>query len=194
MHIAHLARAENELFASALEDELRLVFREHVRGAVVLLRQLLLPLHHLAREANDHVVLIGLSVNGNGPKCGAFDLHGLTPILPETLNTPSAACLQPRRCRRSPSKQIPAHPRPRPPILVPARRLRIRAPRQPRRPQRRRPQIRVSLPIPARPRSKLEVRRRAEAVCTTTSRRLRIFRFQTGATERCFVLKGDSLQ
>src|SRR5262249_15616339 len=30
MHIAHLARAENELLASALEDELRFVFREHV--------------------------------------------------------------------------------------------------------------------------------------------------------------------
>src|SRR6516164_9201413 len=59
MHIAHLARTENELLASPLEDELRFVFREHVRGAVVLLRQLLLPLHHLAREANDHVVLIG---------------------------------------------------------------------------------------------------------------------------------------
>src|SRR5262245_40240537 len=90
MHIAHLARAENELFASRLEDKLRFVFREHVRGAVVLLRQLLLPLHHLAGEANDHVVLIRLSVNGDGPKCGAFDLHGLTLvlvlILPETLN------------------------------------------------------------------------------------------------------------
>src|SRR6516165_503961 len=70
MHIAHLARAENELFASALEDELRLVFREHVRGAVVLLRQLLLPLHHLAGEANDHVVLIGLSVRrANRKRC-----------------------------------------------------------------------------------------------------------------------------
>src|SRR5260370_28238127 len=93
MHIAHLAGAENELFASRLEDKLRFVFREHVRGAVVLLRQLLLPLHHLAGEANDHVVLIGLSVNGDGPKCGAFDLHDLTLILflilPETLNSPA---------------------------------------------------------------------------------------------------------
>src|SRR5262245_47503300 len=35
MHIAHLARAENELLASPLEDELRFVFREHVRGAAV---------------------------------------------------------------------------------------------------------------------------------------------------------------
>src|SRR5262249_17295533 len=77
MHIAHLARAENELLASALEDELRFVFREHVRGAVVLLRQLFLPLHHLAREANDHVVLIGLSVDRDGSECGPFDLHGL---------------------------------------------------------------------------------------------------------------------
>src|SRR5215831_4933285 len=77
MNIAHLARAENELLASALEDELRFVFREHVRGAVVLLRQLLLPLHHFAGEANDHVVLIGLSVNRDGAECGPFDLHGL---------------------------------------------------------------------------------------------------------------------
>src|SRR5262245_36099123 len=38
MHIAHLARAENELLASRLEDKLRFVFREHVRGAVVFLR------------------------------------------------------------------------------------------------------------------------------------------------------------
>src|SRR5215813_6787912 len=91
MHIAHLARAENELFASRLEDKLRFVFREHVRGAVVLLRQLLLPLHHLAREANDHVVLIGLSVNGDGPKCGAFDLLGLTPNPPGDAQQPGGA-------------------------------------------------------------------------------------------------------
>src|SRR5512132_445434 len=77
MHIAHLPRANNELLASPLEDELRFVFREHVRGAVVLLRQLLLPLHHFAGEANDHVVLIGLSVNRDSAECGAFDLHGL---------------------------------------------------------------------------------------------------------------------
>jgi hypothetical protein len=37
--------------------------RKHMRGAVVLLRQLLLSLHHFAGEANDRVVLIGLSVN-----------------------------------------------------------------------------------------------------------------------------------
>src|SRR6266566_7491061 len=93
MHIAHLARAENELLASPLEDELRFVFREHVRGAIVLLRQLLLPFHHFAGETNDHVVLIGLTVDRDGPKCGAFDLHGLTLvlflILPETLNSPA---------------------------------------------------------------------------------------------------------
>src|SRR6266478_8809523 len=77
MHIAYLARAENEMFASSLEDELRFVFREHVRGAVVLLRQLFLPLHHFAGEANDHVVLIGLSVDRDGTECGASDLHGL---------------------------------------------------------------------------------------------------------------------
>src|SRR5262249_66486 len=102
MHIAHLARAENELFASRLEDKLRFVFREHVRGAVVLLRQLLLTLHHLAGEANDHVVLIGLSVDRDGPKCGAFDLHDLTLvlflILPETLNSPAGELEFQRRC------------------------------------------------------------------------------------------------
>src|SRR2546430_4235737 len=90
MHIAHLARAENELLASPLEDELRFVHREVVRGAIVLLRQLLLPLHHFARKANDHVVLIGLSVNRDGSECRAFDLHSLTlvlfPILRDTLN------------------------------------------------------------------------------------------------------------
>src|SRR5215831_20673681 len=79
MHIAHLARAENELLASALEDKLRFVFREHMRGAVVLLRQLLLPLHHFAGEANDHVVLIGLSVNRDAAEGGPFDLHGRDP-------------------------------------------------------------------------------------------------------------------
>src|SRR5262249_4834191 len=79
MHIAHLAQAENELLASPLEDELRFVFREHVRGAVVFLSQLLLPLHHLPGEANDHVVLIGLSVDRDGSECGAFDLHGRYP-------------------------------------------------------------------------------------------------------------------
>src|SRR6516164_6743746 len=35
MHIADLARAENELLASPLEDELRFVHREDVRGAIV---------------------------------------------------------------------------------------------------------------------------------------------------------------
>src|SRR5262244_263971 len=89
MYIAHLARAENELLASALEDKLRFVSREHVRGAVVLLRQLLLPLHHFPGEANDHVVLIGLSVDRDGPECGASDLHGLilVPSLSVRLKT-----------------------------------------------------------------------------------------------------------
>src|SRR5262245_7470279 len=58
MHIAHLARAENALLASPLDDKLRFVFREHVRGAVVLLRQLRLPLHAFARRAHHHVVYI----------------------------------------------------------------------------------------------------------------------------------------
>src|SRR5262249_56779921 len=97
---AHLARAENELLASALEDKLRFVFREHVRGAVVLLRQLLLPLHHFAGEANDHVVLIGLSVNRDGAECGPFDLHGLilVPILGRSSNalTPAQQTNSPR--------------------------------------------------------------------------------------------------
>src|SRR5215831_10290818 len=77
MHVAHLARAENELLASLLEDKLRFVFRKHMRGAVVFFRQLFLSLHHFAGEANDHVVLIGLSVDRDGTECGASDLHGL---------------------------------------------------------------------------------------------------------------------
>src|SRR5262249_59828209 len=81
MHIAHLARTENELLAPPLEDELRFVFREHVRGAVVLLRQLLLPLHHFAGKANDHIVVIGLSVNRDGSECRTFDLHSLILVL-----------------------------------------------------------------------------------------------------------------
>src|SRR5262249_41455689 len=79
MLIAHLARAENELLASLLEDKLRLVFREHLPGAVVLLRQFFLPLHHLAGEANDHVVFISLSVDRDVSECSAFDLHGRDP-------------------------------------------------------------------------------------------------------------------
>jgi hypothetical protein len=59
-----------------LEDKLRFVFREQVGGAVVFLRELLLPLHQLAGEANDNVVLIGLSVDRDGAECGPFDLHG----------------------------------------------------------------------------------------------------------------------
>src|SRR5215813_8943716 len=98
MHIAHLARTENELLASPLEDELRLVFREHVRGAVVLLRQLFLPLHHLAGEANDHVVLIGLSVDRDGSECGPFDLHGL--ILVPGLRTRFLTPMSSLRCHR----------------------------------------------------------------------------------------------
>jgi hypothetical protein len=36
---------------------------------------LLLALHHLTREANDDIVLIGLSVKRDAAECGAFDLH-----------------------------------------------------------------------------------------------------------------------
>src|SRR6266849_2773078 len=78
MHIAHLARAKNELLASILKDELRFVLREDMRGAVVLLRQLFLPPCHFAGQTNDHVVFIGLSVNRDGAECSAFDPHGLT--------------------------------------------------------------------------------------------------------------------
>src|SRR6266581_4945714 len=97
MHIAHLARAENELLASFLEDELRFVLREDMRGAIVLLRQFLLPLQHFAGQANDHVVLIGLSVDRDGAECGAFDFHGLT-LIP----SPSTR-LSPHRCGRASS-------------------------------------------------------------------------------------------
>src|SRR5260370_28664088 len=86
MHIAHLPRAENELLASGLENELRFVLRENMRGAIVLLRQFLLPLQHFAGQANDHVVLIGLSVNRDGAKCAAFHFHGLT-LLPSLSTT-----------------------------------------------------------------------------------------------------------
>src|SRR5216683_7070458 len=79
MHIAHLARAKNELLASVLKDELRFILREDMRGAVVLLRQLFLPPCNFAGQTNDHVVFIGLSVNRDGAECRAFDLHGLTP-------------------------------------------------------------------------------------------------------------------
>ena len=37
------------------------------------------PSHDFAAEANDHVVLIGLSVNRDASECGAFDVHDLTP-------------------------------------------------------------------------------------------------------------------
>src|SRR6266542_2946741 len=87
MHIAHLARAENELLASRLENEPRFVLREDMRGAIVLLRQFLLPLQHFAGQANDHVVLIGLSVNRDGAECGAFDFHGLT-LVPSLSRRP----------------------------------------------------------------------------------------------------------
>src|SRR6266404_9282893 len=107
MHIAHLARAENELLASALEDKLRFVFREHVRGAIVLLRQLLLPLHHFAGEANDHVVLIGLSVDRDGTECGASDLHGLI-LMRDTDAHPRSAA----RMRRESQRRRALHPRP----------------------------------------------------------------------------------
>src|SRR5262245_24072067 len=51
-HIAHLARAENELLAAALENKLCLVLREDMRGAIVLLRQFLLPLRPLGSHRN----------------------------------------------------------------------------------------------------------------------------------------------
>src|SRR5262249_39119200 len=102
MHIAHLARAENELLASLFEDELRFVLREDVRGAIVLLRQLLLPLQHFAGQANDHVVLISSSVNRDGAERGAFDLHRLTlgpslyPYHPAAADEPSMPSVPPR--------------------------------------------------------------------------------------------------
>jgi hypothetical protein len=42
MHVAHLARPNNELFTPFLEDELRLAFREYMRGAVELFDSLFL--------------------------------------------------------------------------------------------------------------------------------------------------------
>src|SRR2546426_9267696 len=96
MHIAHLARAENELLASLLENELRFVLREDMRGAIVLLRQFLLPLQHFAGQANDHVVLIGLSVDRDRAECSAFDLHGLTLLLVSARGSHSAAVDEPR--------------------------------------------------------------------------------------------------
>src|SRR5262245_22486318 len=90
MHIAYLARPENELLAAPLKDKLPIVILHLLRGANLLLRHLLLALHHFAGEANDHVVLIGLSIDRDGTECGASDLHGLIlvlfPILRDTLN------------------------------------------------------------------------------------------------------------
>src|SRR6266571_2974264 len=100
MDIAYLARAENELLASALENELRFVLREDMRGAIVLLRQFLLPLHYFAGQANDHVVLIGCSVNRDGAECGASDFHGLT-LFPSL-----ATRLSLRHCGRAPLNAI----------------------------------------------------------------------------------------
>jgi hypothetical protein len=40
-----------------------------MRGAVVLLRQLLLPPCHFAAQTNDYVVFIGLPVNRDGAEC-----------------------------------------------------------------------------------------------------------------------------
>src|SRR4029453_1974176 len=42
-----------------------------------------------AGEANDYVVLIGLSVNRYGAECGAFDLHGLILVSKRTKIVPS---------------------------------------------------------------------------------------------------------
>ena len=47
-----------------------------MRRAVVLFRQFFLPFHDFAGEADDHVVLVGLSVHRDGAECGAFYLHG----------------------------------------------------------------------------------------------------------------------
>src|SRR5262249_5926048 len=77
MYLAHVARAENELLTSAREDKLRFVFRENVGGAVVLLRELLLPLHHFSGEAYDDVMLIGLTVDSDVTERAPSDLNGL---------------------------------------------------------------------------------------------------------------------
>src|SRR5271165_1945079 len=119
MHIAHLARANKELLAPLFEDKLRFVFREHVGGAVVLLRQLLLPFHDFTREANDDVVFIGLSVNCDGAEFGVFDLHGLILALPSLRNdAPGATALswQTDRMRAAHLLRIP------PPVHRPYRR------------------------------------------------------------------------
>src|SRR6266704_2629501 len=113
MHIPHLTRAKNELLASVLIDELRFVFREDMRGAVVLLRQLFLPPCHFAGETNDHVVFIGLSVNRDGAECSAFDLHGLTPSFsargPDSASAdPSGRALLPRLPHRRRSWWLPS--------------------------------------------------------------------------------------
>src|SRR5262249_835094 len=92
MHVAYLARAENELLASLLEDKLRFVLRAAIRAAIVLPRPFLLAVQHFAGQANDHVVLIGLSVNRDGPECGAVNFHGLT-LVPSLSNEPAQMSL-----------------------------------------------------------------------------------------------------
>jgi hypothetical protein len=69
MHIAHLPRTNNELLASPLEDKLCFVFRDHVRGAVVLLRQLFLPPQDFAGEA-----VLRISAGSLLAPCGAAAL------------------------------------------------------------------------------------------------------------------------
>jgi hypothetical protein len=58
----------------------------------VLLRQLLLPFHDFAGEANKHVVFIGLSINRDAAEGGVFYLHGVilvrSPQGREPLATP----------------------------------------------------------------------------------------------------------
>src|SRR5262249_11338817 len=100
MHIAHLAGTENELLASLLKNELCFILREDVRSAIVLLGQFLLPLQHFARKANDHIVLVGLSVNRDAAERCAFDFHGSSMAIAVTCRLDTK---QPNQAARKPA-------------------------------------------------------------------------------------------
>src|SRR5580692_7834093 len=84
MHIARLARADDKLLASFFKYELRFVFREYVRGAIV----------YAAPKAGNHLLLGSVPSSGSRPTLSGRSYTG--PSKPEA-----------RRCRSGSTRSRP---------------------------------------------------------------------------------------
>ncbi len=68
-----LAGANNDHLATLFVTVLRFVQRQNMRSSLDTFGKLLLAFLDLFRQANEHIMLVGLSINGDGTERGFFD-------------------------------------------------------------------------------------------------------------------------